>query len=189
MKHFFITALSLFLTTQVSMAQTKTVSLQLIETSDVHGCFFPYNFTTGQPMEGSMVRIHHYVEKQRQQMGGNVMERPYQSLYCYSLHLFTYLTFYFFKRKPHFHICEAGLLFLLILSLNFIRNDPLHNCLQSKNNSRKSMHSTLTYFSFFLFSAAKLLLFCETNKSFARKITFPLTFFRSHLLTLSLSHL
>ena len=39
------------------------------------------------------------------------------------------------------------------------------------------MHSTLTYTSFFSFSAAKLSLFCETNKYFARKIAFSLTIF------------
>ena len=39
------------------------------------------------------------------------------------------------------------------------------------------MRSTLTYFSFLSFSAAKLLLFCETSKYFARKFAFPLTFF------------
>ena len=57
----------------MSMAQTKNVELRVIETSDVHGCFFPYNFITGQPMEGSMVRIHHYVEQLRQKMGKNVL--------------------------------------------------------------------------------------------------------------------
>lgn len=73
MKQLFITAISLLLTTQVALAQTKTVNLQFVETSDVHGCFFPYNFITGQPMEGSMVRIHHYVEQLRQKMGQNVL--------------------------------------------------------------------------------------------------------------------
>jgi 2',3'-cyclic-nucleotide 2'-phosphodiesterase/3'-nucleotidase len=55
------------------MSQTKTVSLQFVETSDVHGCFFPYNFVTGKPMDGSMVRIHHYVEQARQKLGRNVL--------------------------------------------------------------------------------------------------------------------
>ena len=38
------------------------------------------------------------------------------------------------------------------------------------------MHSTLTYLLVFVVSAAKLSLFHETNKYFARKIAFPLTF-------------
>ena len=74
MKNILFTALCLtFLTTQSVMSQTKTVSLQFVETSDVHGCFFPYNFVTGKPMDGSMVRIHHYVEQARQKLGENVL--------------------------------------------------------------------------------------------------------------------
>ena len=74
MKNILFTALCLtFLTTQSVMSQTKTVSLQFVETSDVHGCFFPYNFVTGKPMDGSMVRIHHYVEQARQKLGRNVL--------------------------------------------------------------------------------------------------------------------
>ena len=74
MKNYLIAATCLiFATMQTSTAQTKTVNLQFIETSDVHGCFFPYNFTTGKPTDGSMARIHHYVEQQRQEMGKNVL--------------------------------------------------------------------------------------------------------------------
>ena len=73
MKHLFIMAMSLLLSAQTVMSQTKTVDLQFVETSDVHGCFFPYNFTTGQPLEGTMVRIHHYVQQQRQKIGDNVL--------------------------------------------------------------------------------------------------------------------
>lgn len=38
----------------VSMAKPKTVKIHIIETSDVHGCFFPYNYTTLKPQDGSM---------------------------------------------------------------------------------------------------------------------------------------
>ena len=34
--------------------QGKTVTLRIVETSDVHGAFFPYNFTERRPMEGTM---------------------------------------------------------------------------------------------------------------------------------------
>ena len=74
MKNYLIAATCLiFATMQTATAQIKTVNLQFIETSDVHGCFFPYNFTTGKPTDGSMARIHHYVEQQRQEMGKNVL--------------------------------------------------------------------------------------------------------------------
>ena len=39
------------------------------------------------------------------------------------------------------------------------------------------MHSTLTYSLIFVLSGAKISLFYEINKYFARKMAFPLTFF------------
>jgi 2',3'-cyclic-nucleotide 2'-phosphodiesterase/3'-nucleotidase len=45
-----------------AMAQSvKTVTLRLIETSDVHGAFFPYDFTERRPMEGTMARVSSYL--------------------------------------------------------------------------------------------------------------------------------
>ena len=63
----------LCLTTTSIMAQTKTISLRIIETSDVHGCFFPYDFVERKPLQGTMVRINSYVNKLRQQYGDNVL--------------------------------------------------------------------------------------------------------------------
>ena len=55
-------------------AQTsKTVTLRFIETSDVHGAFFPYNFIERRPMRGSMARVSYYVKKQREQYGDNLI--------------------------------------------------------------------------------------------------------------------
>ena len=63
----------LSLTTTTTMAQTKTISLRIIETSDVHGCFFPYNFVERKPLQGTLVRVNTYVNKLRQQYGDNVL--------------------------------------------------------------------------------------------------------------------
>ena len=52
---------------------SKTVTIQLIETSDVHGAFFPYNFTERRPMQGTMARVSTYLKRQRQQYGKNVI--------------------------------------------------------------------------------------------------------------------
>lgn len=41
------------------------VQLHLLETSDVHGSFFPHDFITGKPLPGSMARISHYVDSLR----------------------------------------------------------------------------------------------------------------------------
>ncbi len=60
-------------TTQTPMAQTKTLELRILETSDVHGCFFPYDFTNRRPMAGSMARISSYVNELRAQYGSNLL--------------------------------------------------------------------------------------------------------------------
>jgi 2',3'-cyclic-nucleotide 2'-phosphodiesterase/3'-nucleotidase len=51
----------------------KTVTLRFIETSDVHGAFFPYDFIERRPMRGTMARVSTYIQKQRQQYGQNVI--------------------------------------------------------------------------------------------------------------------
>jgi 2',3'-cyclic-nucleotide 2'-phosphodiesterase/3'-nucleotidase len=52
-------------------AKQKTVSLKIIETSDVHGSFFPYDFANRQSRMGSMARVSSYVNRQRKT--GNVV--------------------------------------------------------------------------------------------------------------------
>ena len=51
------------------MAQTKTVNLRIVETSDVHGYFFPYDFVNRKPLEGTLMRINTYVNNLRNQYG------------------------------------------------------------------------------------------------------------------------
>ena len=53
--------------------QPKTVTLQLVETSDVHGAFFPYDFIERRPMKGTMARVSAYIKKQRAQYGKNLI--------------------------------------------------------------------------------------------------------------------
>ena len=54
-------------------ATEKKVTLHFIETSDVHGSFFPYDFTNRKPRVGSMARISSYVKQLRKQYGNNVV--------------------------------------------------------------------------------------------------------------------
>ena len=51
----------------------KTVSLRIIETSDVHGAFFPYDFINRKPKVGSLARVSSYVNKLRQTYGENLI--------------------------------------------------------------------------------------------------------------------
>ena len=53
--------------------QGKTVTLRLVETSDVHGAFFPYNFTERRPMEGTMARVSTYLKRQRKTYGDRLI--------------------------------------------------------------------------------------------------------------------
>lgn len=51
----------------------KTVTLKFIETTDVHGMFFPTNYTTGKAVGGSMARVSSYVKSQRTTYGNNLI--------------------------------------------------------------------------------------------------------------------
>lgn len=53
--------------------KTKTVTLRVIETSDVHGSFFPYDFINRTPKRGTLARVSSYVNKLRQEHGKNVI--------------------------------------------------------------------------------------------------------------------
>ena len=51
----------------------KTVSLKVIETSDVHGHFFPWDFTEGKPLKGTLARANTYINKERNRYGDNLL--------------------------------------------------------------------------------------------------------------------
>ena len=55
------------------MANQETVNLKIIETSDVHGCFFPYDYIENAPMGGSLARVSTYLKVLRKQYGDNVI--------------------------------------------------------------------------------------------------------------------
>ena len=69
-----ITILALMCISLTAMAkQAKTVTLRLIETSDVHGAFFPYNYTERRPMQGTMARVSTYLKRQRKSYGDRII--------------------------------------------------------------------------------------------------------------------
>ena len=60
----------------ITMAETtekKTVKLRVIETSDVHGHFFPYDFIERKPLKGTLARVNTYVNKLRKEYGDNLL--------------------------------------------------------------------------------------------------------------------
>ena len=48
---------------------TKTIRFKVIETSDVHGHFFPYDFMERKPIKGTLVRANTYINKEREKFG------------------------------------------------------------------------------------------------------------------------
>ena len=73
MKRIATTALVLLSLTTTIMAETKNVRIKVLATSDIHGCFFPYNFIERKEMKGSLARASHYVKEQRKEFGQNLI--------------------------------------------------------------------------------------------------------------------
>ena len=75
MKTTILTATLLFMSilTATARQDTKTVRLKVIETSDVHGHFFPYDFMESKPLTGTLVRANTYIKKQREQYGERLL--------------------------------------------------------------------------------------------------------------------
>ncbi len=68
----FIAFLATFLSLK-SFAQKDTIEFRVIQTSDIHGCFFPENFITREPSLGSCARISHYVKTLRETLGDRLL--------------------------------------------------------------------------------------------------------------------
>lgn len=59
----------LCLTTSMTGQTSKTVRFKVIETSDVHGHFFPYDFMEKKSIKGTLVRANSYIKKERERYG------------------------------------------------------------------------------------------------------------------------
>ena len=53
----------------VEAKSSKTVKIKVIETSDVHGHFFPYDFMEKKPIRGTLSRANTYIKQQRKKYG------------------------------------------------------------------------------------------------------------------------
>lgn len=49
--------------------KTRTVELKLVETTDVHGAFYPYDFLAKHEAKGSLARLASYLQEQRARYG------------------------------------------------------------------------------------------------------------------------
>lgn len=50
-------------------AEPEETTIKLLETSDVHGAYFPYDFITRQHLKGSLARVSTYLNEQRKLYG------------------------------------------------------------------------------------------------------------------------
>lgn len=64
---------AIMLTIASLTANAQTLDLRVVETSDVHGSFFPYDLINRKPKAGSMARVSSYVKKLRKQYGENLI--------------------------------------------------------------------------------------------------------------------
>jgi 2',3'-cyclic-nucleotide 2'-phosphodiesterase/3'-nucleotidase len=56
-----------------AFAQERTVILKILETTDVHGSFYPVNLITNEPKAGSLARVSTYVNSLRKDRGDHVL--------------------------------------------------------------------------------------------------------------------
>lgn len=54
-------------------AQEREVKFKIVETSDVHGNYYPYNFITRQQWQGSLARVYSFVQKNREVYKDNLI--------------------------------------------------------------------------------------------------------------------
>lgn len=73
MKKIFAACIMLLFVFTATMAKPRTINIRIIETSDVHGCFYPYDLINSKPKGGSLARVYTYVEKLRKDYGHNLI--------------------------------------------------------------------------------------------------------------------
>jgi len=73
MKRFFVILCALLAMTISLAAQSKSVNLTFIETSDIHGAIYPYNFITAKPAATSLAQVASLIKEERSDPEANVV--------------------------------------------------------------------------------------------------------------------
>lgn len=89
----------------------KTVTLKIIETSDVHGSFFPYDFINAEDVPTSLAQVYSYVKEQRQNPDQHVILLDNGDI----LQGQPTVYYYNFEKPDAQHICAS--------IMNFMRYD------------------------------------------------------------------
>ncbi len=73
MKRLFVILCVMLALTMAVTAQGKTVNLTFIETSDIHGAIYPYNFITAKPFATSLAQVASLVKEERSDPNAQVV--------------------------------------------------------------------------------------------------------------------
>ncbi len=73
MKKFVTLAAALFMLAASTSAQEREMKLKIVQTTDVHGNYFPYDFIRRSDARGSLARVHAFVEKERETYKDNLI--------------------------------------------------------------------------------------------------------------------
>ena len=73
MKRFYFFLGWIFFLTGAVLAQDKIVKLKIIETSDIHGNYCPYDFILRHEAGGSLARVYEFVQKERETYKDNLL--------------------------------------------------------------------------------------------------------------------
>ena len=73
MKRFYFFLGWIFFLTGAVLAQDKIVKLKIIETSDIHGNYYPYDFILRHEAAGSLARVYEFVQKERETYKDNLL--------------------------------------------------------------------------------------------------------------------
>ena len=66
MKRFSCFFIWIFVLTSILPAQEREVKLKVVQTSDIHGNYYPYDFIRRREATGSLARVHALVQKERE---------------------------------------------------------------------------------------------------------------------------
>ena len=73
MKRFSCFFIWIFVLTSILPAQESEVKLKVVQTSDIHGNYYPYDFIRRREATGSLARVHALVQKEREVYGENLI--------------------------------------------------------------------------------------------------------------------
>ncbi|RLD34392.1 MAG: bifunctional metallophosphatase/5'-nucleotidase, partial [Bacteroidetes bacterium] len=73
LKYFFLLAIILFINSCTGFNKPKQIEIYLVQTTDVHGSIFPYDFIRDKQVDNSLAQVYSFVEKYRNDSGSELI--------------------------------------------------------------------------------------------------------------------